>query len=116
MLQDSGDVTIFAYQDKETGFMKYGIPAFILVAQIVLPFLPMQVALVGHRGAFQRGIVGSDNGAGIDGRASASCVQLVYIERLIAFFGKLEGNARTDDASANNDRVVFLCHRKSCGW
>ncbi len=73
--------------------MKDRVAPFVLGFEITRPVLPVQVALVSHRGPFFCRVMGADDGTGVGRRAGARGVQLVDIERLVALLRQFDSNA-----------------------
>ena len=75
------------------------------VAEVALPVLPVEEALVGHRHALARGVVRAHDRARVARRPVAGARQLVDVQRLVAALAQLERGRRADDAGADDDRV-----------
>ena len=79
-------------------------------AEVALPVLPVGEALVGHRDALERRVVGAHDGARVARRPVARGRQLVDVQGLVAALAQLERGRRPDDARADDDRVNPPAH------
>ena len=87
-----------------------GEPGLVGRLEVLGPVLPVEEALVGHRHAVERRVVGAHDRARVRRRAVAGRRELVDVERLVAALAELERRRGADHSGADDHCVDLLSH------
>ena len=87
-----------------------GEPRLVGRLEVLGPVLPVEEALVGHRHAVERRVVGAHDRARVRRRAVAGRRELVDVQRLVAALAELECRGRADHSGADDHCVDLLSH------
>ena len=100
----------FGFERQYAGLSEFRHAGRIFSIDVIVPVFPAMSAFPGQGGAFQSGVVGTDNGNRTAGGTLTGCGVAVYVQCPPTPSRQSTAYGRADDTGADNDRFVGLSH------